>query len=650
MDQRVTAGAAWTVSGVGRNVAFIDGLRAVSILAVVLYHVGVPGFGGGFVGVDIFFVISGYLIINQISEGVRAGTFSTWNFYARRSLRILPAFILVLAVCTVAANVVLVSPQEFKDFGNQLLWSSMMLVNHHFIDRQGYFDTASDLKPLLNMWSLAVEEQFYVAAPFIIAFFLPRGIRRTAMTLAVLSLIGCLAISASSKPYAFFLAPFRAWEFIAGGAVAYIVPRLARANCLTLDLLALAGALAITGSIVGFDSASTYPSWRAMVPVFGSVAVLAIGMMRPGAIVAKLLTFRPLVGIGLVSYSWYLWHWPLLSFARISRFGKIALLPDAAAAVFGLLLAILTYFMVERPIKSNRDRIIAAFGDRRTFAIGVAACGVMTLAAASVLFISKPIAERNYAALNLHRVDTGAIYTANPCALTGADIADGDCTAILSGADYGVLLGDSHAETAYPTIADVAGNKGARLAMIVEQGCSPLWGAGLRSRLNPSSDCTDRTRESVLDLIRKAGHPPRFVVIKSYWIGLYADGLDDPAKTLRDGIETTITELEDSGADKIVIVEPTPKFPRSVPMCLLRKERHCGLPVTDMEAQRAEIRKVFDGVAASHPNVHLVDPATALCTDTFCPARMNEVTLYFDAHHLSADAEKLLSPLFEGVL
>src|SRR5262245_18698592 len=185
---------------------FIDGLRAVSILAVVLYHVGIPGFSGGFVGVDVFFVISGFLIISQVIEGLRRGSFSFANFWARRALRILPPYLLVLVFTAAAAPFVLVTPEEFTQFSRELRDAALMLVNHLFLSQQGYFDTAAETKVLLHAWSLAVEEQFYLAASVLLpgAWWLAMRIERptlqrhllgwTAAVLFVGSLAGCILL------------------------------------------------------------------------------------------------------------------------------------------------------------------------------------------------------------------------------------------------------------------------------------------------------------------------------------------------------------------------------------------------------------------------------------------------------------------------
>src|SRR5215831_10537454 len=273
---------------------FIDGLRAVSILAVVFFHVGVPGFSGGFIGVDVFFVISGYLIITQIIGQLERGTFALADFWARRALRILPPFALVTGVTIALAGWLLVMPTEIRDFGNSVAYASAMIANYFFYAQQGYFDTAANLKPLLHTWTLSVEEQFYVVAPLLLValFWVQMVTKRPAIFVASTVVLGaslamCIFSTAPEKNAAFYLMQYRAWEFVAGGLVVAIVPLVRRAPRECCELGAVIGLAAIAGPLTVYRVLATFP----------------------------------FVAIGLISYSWYLWHWPLLSFARIYGFG-----------------------------------------------------------------------------------------------------------------------------------------------------------------------------------------------------------------------------------------------------------------------------------------------------------------------------------------
>jgi peptidoglycan/LPS O-acetylase OafA/YrhL len=247
----------------GTYVPFIDGLRAVSILAVVGFHVGLPGFSSGFVGVDVFFVISGYLIIGHITAALHNGSFSFADFWARRALRILPPFILVLAASTAIGSAVLVTPAEINDFGASVLYAAAMIANQFFCDQQGYFNTASDLKPLLHTWTLSVEEQFYLLVQ-LLAFGTAwiekaskwRGLGllfAVAIILFLASPLACVEYTSSTRNIAFFLMPFRAWEFIAGGMVPALIPLARRLPAILADLVAALGGIAILVAILAFS-------------------------------------------------------------------------------------------------------------------------------------------------------------------------------------------------------------------------------------------------------------------------------------------------------------------------------------------------------------------------------------------------------------
>ena len=365
---------------------FVDGLRAIAILTVVGSHVGVPGFAGGFVGVDIFFVISGYLIIGQFEADVAAGRFSFLDFAARRALRILPAFLLVMVTCLVLVSTVFVQ-FDYDDFSDSFLRSALMLANHYFLSQQGYFEPAAFTRPLLHLWSLSVEEQFYLLAPLaIVALYaatrpLATSVAQRARNLitaviAIASFAACIVLTYGvSHNAAFYVMPARGWEFILGGNAIALVPMLRRMSGRGVDLLALAGVAAIAFAVVTFGATTYYPTFRAAFPVVGTTLIIACGIAAPGNIVARALSVAPMVAIGLVSYAWYLWHWPLLSFVRTSDFTENDIRKALGAAALALVLAALTYLFVERPIRTWRSRAKPRSG-RVTVAM-IAACVVV---------------------------------------------------------------------------------------------------------------------------------------------------------------------------------------------------------------------------------------------------------------------------------
>lgn len=343
----------------GGYLAAVDGLRAVAILSVVAYHFRPDVLSGGFVGVDVFFVISGFLIIGQVVRDLRNGSFAFAEFWSRRALRILPPYLIVIVACLAIAPFVLVVPEEFRAFSREVGWSAVFAINHLFLDQQDYFDAAASTKPLLHLWSLAVEEQFYIAAP-LIAYGTWKLPRRAAVAIVgvlfVASLVACIHFTSGDKNYAFYVMPLRAWEFIAGGIVAVMLPYLTRLPRLAFEAIGMIGLIAVAAAAATFSSEHLFPAHRAALPVFGAAAVILAVVAKPSVAVARVLSLPLMVGIGLISYAWYLWHWPLLTFARIHNFGSEGGALDAAMVGLSLVLAVATRFALEKPILMWRRR------------------------------------------------------------------------------------------------------------------------------------------------------------------------------------------------------------------------------------------------------------------------------------------------------
>lgn len=344
----------------------VDGLRAFAVLAVILYHAGLPLFSGGFVGVDVFFVISGYLITGLILADKEAGTFSLVRFYERRARRILPALFLVMAVCVPFAWVWL-RPSDMRAFGESLVAVPLFWSNLLFWNQTGYFESAAEFKPLLHTWSLAVEEQFYLVFPLVMAMSRGGRGRVTAMlaALALASLTAAQWSAVHAPTSAFFLLPFRAWELLAGALLAFGMRGSGLPSHRHPSLRACGGLLGLLGlayAIVAFDRSMPFPGLNALAPALATL--LVIGCAAPDNMAGKLLGSRPFVLMGLISYSAYLWHQPLFAFARVLNYGQPSgeLLLGLAAASLGLALA--TWYWVERPFREHERvtrRGLAAF-------------------------------------------------------------------------------------------------------------------------------------------------------------------------------------------------------------------------------------------------------------------------------------------------
>ncbi|MGH1460470.1 MAG: acyltransferase family protein [Neptuniibacter sp.] len=329
----------------------IDGLRAVAALPVIFFHAGFSLFSGGYVGVDIFFVISGYLITFILIEDIENKQFSLLKFYERRARRILPALFLVMAACIPFAWF-LMPPDQMQGFAKSLIAVSVFGSNFLFWKESGYFDTASEEKPLLHTWSLAVEEQFYLLFPILLLLIWRFGAGKTLFILVSLLLIslGGSEWGWRNSPSAnFFLAPSRIWELFAGSVTAILVYRR---GIIPNSLLSVIGLLAIFLSIIVYDQTTPFPSIFTLLPVIGTVCVIAF--TSAGSIVHKILSSRLLVFIGLLSYSAYLWHQPVFAFARLYVIGELGTSIKIALVITTLALSYLTWKYIESPFRQNK--------------------------------------------------------------------------------------------------------------------------------------------------------------------------------------------------------------------------------------------------------------------------------------------------------
>jgi len=373
----------------------VDGLRAIAVVPVILFHAGLSTFKGGFVGVDIFFVISGYLITTILAADLTAGNFSIVRFYERRARRILPALFVVLLTCLPFAWA-LMMPSHLKDFAKSLIAVCVFASNIYFWRSSGYFDADAEGKPLLHTWSLAVEEQYYVVFPILLLLLWRFG-RRPTFYLICLTAAASLLLSEwgwRHVPSAnFYLAPSRAWELLAGSICAlwpfgraYAGGRVGQASATSMgdsskvaranDPLAALGLAMILFAIFAFDEHTPFPSVYALIPVVGTALILVFATGTTWT--ARLLSLRPFVWIGLVSYSAYLWHQPMFAFARHYLMGPMPVWLGLALSALAIGFAYLSYRFVEQPFR--KPAVAGGFGRKKIFvfsAIGLAAFGAV---------------------------------------------------------------------------------------------------------------------------------------------------------------------------------------------------------------------------------------------------------------------------------
>lgn len=332
----------------------IDGLRALAVLPIILFHAGFNCFSGGFIGVDIFFVISGYLITSIILAELEAGKFSIVDFYERRARRILPVLFFILAA-SIPVAWILLPPFELANFSKSLIAVPLFVSNFFFWKEGGYFETSAELKPLLHTWSLAVEEQFYIFFPMLLMFFLKFGrlwVLRAIILIAIISLIAA-QIGSMYKPVPnFFLLPTRAWELAIGALIVFCIDSK---NILALpsfisQILSGLGFLLIVMSIFFFNKDTPFPSIYALIPTVGTALILLFA--KPDNLMGKVFGSRILVFIGLISYSAYLWHQPIFAFSRY-YFSSISSALMVGLVIITLILSILSWRYIERPFRNG---------------------------------------------------------------------------------------------------------------------------------------------------------------------------------------------------------------------------------------------------------------------------------------------------------
>jgi peptidoglycan/LPS O-acetylase OafA/YrhL len=646
--------------------ADIDGLRAIAIVPVLLFHAGFAFCPGGYVGVDVFFVVSGFLITSLIAPDISAGRFSLIDFYSRRMRRLFPALFAVV-IASAVAGAWLLMPRAYQYFGGSAFATALFGSNIFFWLEAGYFDTAAKTKPLLHTWSLAVEEQFYLMFPLLLGLALRGGSTRRAVAWTVGVLAASLLASQwavrQAPPAAFYLVPFRAWELALGVLLALTSVAPPRSATLR-NALASAGLAAIAWSSATYSWQTEFPGFSALVPCLGAALVIWNGQDR-GTLVNRWLAWRPLVFIGLISYSLYLWHWPLLVFTRLYLV-RVLTTPDkivVLAAAFAL--AIASWCFIEQPIR-RRARLSSDRALLMWAAITVAAVSAVGLG----LVVSSGWPQRLDARAS--QLLAGA-SDVNPrrdeCSfLEGSDLLAGKACRLgpPAGVDRPprfVVWGDSHADALMPVFDRLALQHGTSGLYAGRLGCPPLLGVERR-------DIVVRCREyndAVLQTIERLDVPR--IIIVARWAHYTSDPTykreartrvvitDDESRTsamagndvvLERGLARTLAAL---GGREVVVVAPIPEVGYNVPDVLARLAmlgREFDLrPTTAEFAERQQYVEAMLGRLRSRYAFELTEPAVALCTGERCAVLDQDVPLYSDDHHLTTSGAMRLLRLLD---
>jgi peptidoglycan/LPS O-acetylase OafA/YrhL len=630
----------------------IDGLRALAVLPVILFHAGFETFSGGFVGVDVFFVISGYLITTIILAELEQGKFSIVNFYERRARRILPALFLVMLVCIPFAWFWLL-PSDMKDFSQSLVAVSVFASNILFWRESGYFDTAAELKPLLHTWSLAVEEQYYVLFPLFLMLFWKLGKRWILVTLGLV-FVASLAVaqwSAYAKPAAaFYLLPTRGWELLIGAFAAFYLSQANRKE-FGKGLSEVAGWLGVAlilYAVLTYSKTTPFPGFYALVPTIGTVLIILFATQQ--TTVGKFVGNKAFVGIGLISYSAYLWHQPLFAFARyrsISELSDIALL---MLSICTFMLAYLSWKFVEAPFR-NRNVIakfkLVAFGV--FFAILFASLGIYGS-------FSNGLEERfSIEKMNMLNTINGNkreflnCFTDISNKTSEAKLDDFCIIGDKNKVPTFIVFGDSHTVALSKGFDSAAKEIGMSGLLIATSSCPPL--------LYVDPKRTDRTlslcktmRSMVFDLIKKGEIDKVFLVGR--WSYYVFNGDTDSTKMelvsssnrrfetdlemLIYGLSSSVVNIRDLGSKPYVVLQvpsqkthPKNAFRSEISEDILTK---ISIPYDDYVNSRSVLHQSLE---MNFGQDVLLDFSDVFCDLISCRVGDVEGSFYLDTSHLS---------------
>lgn len=653
----------------------IDGLRAIAILSVVFHHAGTPLLTGGFTGVDIFFVISGYLIGGQIFAELRARTFTFASFYRRRAKRILPAFFAVLLFTLIVA-MLLLSPAEAATLARSAFAATLSVSNILFWGTSNYFASKSSFDPMLMTWSLGVEEQFYAFAPLLLV---PLArVRRRATVPAILfvcasSFAFAWIVLAAHPMMAFYLLPARAWELGIGAALA-IVESTRNASLIHARFTQSAGLAAlalILAPIFLLNSASPFPGPAAVPTVLGTTLAIA----APASFInRRVLSLKPLAFIGKISYSLYLWHWPLLGFLRILYGDAPPATVSLAAIATSFVLAALAYYFIEQPFRQSRR-------PSQLLLIRYATVSAIAATLCAVIWLSRGIPQRFP---TLAATDQAARALASDKCLAGygTDTPNLSTACVQNSASPRVLAlwGDSHSAALAPGLRAAANAQQYDFIQAGKASCAPIHGATHFSPRIPmlAHECL-RFNEEVLRLVRDDSRI-RIVVLNADWAGyLYNDWQDGWLSTTDsyrqtaptpaasnalfvESLSSTIRELQSAGK-QVIVINDVPGFAFDP----LWKVRTQAIPTRRILAAWLQIPNTEDTgsappsadphialagsllqnaienapraqlPAAQLPATRLIDLKPALCPSAGqCAYRNGQTVFYLDSNHLSA--------------
>lgn len=647
----------------------IDGLRAVAILPVILYHAGAFWLPGGFLGVDVFFVISGFLITSIIVDEMRANRFSLFAFYWRRARRILPALVTVLGT-TFLLSLLILTPAEMKDLGKMIVATSIFSSNIALWGQSGYFDAVAEHKPLLMTWSLGIEEQFYALWPLVLLCFVRARISPVNWTVGIaVASFGLATWAVAAHPSAaFYLLPTRAWELLVGASLALVSRDHARrstTSSLAQNIASILGAGLILAAVLLLDRRSGIPGWPALMPCAGAAMLIWAG--EKALVNRVLLSARPLVLVGLISYSLYLWHWPLLTLARLSAS------PDGlSTTVVGFVLLIafglstLTWLFIETRFRRSRSAHLN--GSLIRYASVILTAGI--LGTATVMAGGFPLRVRQQ-----FTVEPSLVFSSIGSQPDCNSPWPAGCQAAAVRRSSVAVWGDSHADAISSGVGIFADPANSGVLLRTHNACPPLLGTNVIFDGQPFAFCRTFNEGVIAELASDPAIDVVMLVARWAWYTETTDfAFDRHYVNLTDDIDgapseqnskrvfetalaRTVSALTAAGKN-VVLVGQVPELGFDLPSCLTRRELpplffdwpQCGVPIGLMARRLQFTNTVISSYSHSSSAVQILLASDVLCPGAECNATLDGHLLYSDDNHVSRAGATLLAEKISGLL
>lgn len=644
----------------------IDGLRAVAVLSVLFFHANIPGFSGGYVGVDIFFVISGYLITSLILKEDRSEGFTFIGFYERRMRRIFPALFAVLFFSILAAGV-LFAPRDLLAFAKTVIATTLFASNIYFARAgkvRGYFDSSFNPQPLLHTWSLSVEEQFYLLFPAFLILTVRKAKGRAKACLFAVTIVSFLLSvwwTDRNPVSAFYIFIPRAWELLVGALLAMKAMPPLRSRALR-EVAEWLGLGLIAWTVYFFTGSTSFPGLNALLPCLGAWLIIYAGESGPSSL-RTCLAFRPLVFVGLISYSLYLWHWPIIAFSRYFAAGELDGRSTALVILCSLAMAFVSFEFVERPFRGGKSAVTR----RQIFLVGVVA-SALTIACGSVILLRQGLPGR-YDAQTRQLVLSNTERRSDFQEVCGnwrkkVDKMEDITFCYLGPKDSRKIMfwGDSHVQQLYPLIKQfydngIFGSHGALLA--ISNGCVP---AEHMTATEPGSYCDTfstyamiRAEETDIDTV--------YIGFNTWWAShdqyLCASvngscvqklSMEEERRRFYEELADHIRRLKMRGK-RVIVSLPFPMYDKSIPHLEVRNAVFSKLGLSGVAKDvtvpivREQILSAAEGAGAD-----LFDPRASLCDEHGCITEIDGISIYKDDNHIAESQIGLLEENLKEVL